>query len=410
MADTRYAPSHSSHSHSGSEVGSPGPLSPTQPTAPPTNSAAQKSNVHIRTPSDQYVTMQRGGTILFPEDEEEGDQDYLDMFPNPTGIVGGPLYENLRKGTGLDMSEEAFYSVPRSRAHLPSESSSSDGDLSRPNSRARNGGFALPPRGNPSNPHLPELHTRTLPPRVMSQYSAVSKELLTDSPAGALSPTKVRYSPNTAQPLGPDPRVHSSMGDLRQETADLQALNLSSDRPQPKPRKGDANVRRSASVTSPEIRGKSLHKSSFSSSSLTGNGAIISEAVITSHNPQNGAHRLQNQVEIPPVPLRTHLPSTIEENQNSDTSKSSARNHFDHPLAAEFPDAEPELCRRALESNGYDIAKAREEIQVQILLGMNVPNTNADDCRRALKHCQYKIDRAACWLVERSTDLEERRT
>lgn len=356
----------------------------------------------MRSPTDQYVTMQRGATIIFPEEDSE---DYLDMNPNPMG----PLYENLRKGNALELSEEGFYSVPRSHDLLPSDSSSSDGDLSRPGSRTRNGRFELPPRGDPRYPldRPPELRTRTLPPRVMSQYSALSKEFLADSPAGALSPTRVRYLPNPAQPLGP--RNRSSTDDIRPETDALQALNLSSNRPQPKPRKVDASVRRSASAASPEIHNKSVRKSSLPDSSLTGNGAFTSEAIreLTLHNPQNGAHRL---VEVPPVPHRTHVPSTIEEDQNSHTPMASPRNHFNHPLAAEFPDAEPELCRKALESHGYDIAKAREEIQVQILLGMNVPNTNADDCRRALKHCQNKIDRAACWLVERSIDLDERRT
>lgn len=366
-------------------------MTPTHRTVPSTDSAAQKSDVHMCSPSDQYVTMQRGATMNFPE--EDDDPDYLDMNPN---LLTGPLYENLRKGNALDVSEEGFYSVPRSRELLPSDSSSSDGDLSRPGSRSRNGRFELPPRGDP------ELQTRTLPPRVMAQYSAVSKELLTDSPAGALSPTRVRYLPNAAHPLGPNPRNRSSTGDIRPEIDALQALNLSSNRPQPKPRKIDPSVRRSASSASPQLHSKSLRKSS----SLTGNGAITSEAVreITSHNPQNGAHGL---VKTPPVPHRKHVPSTIEEDH---TPKVSPRNHFNHPLAAEFPDAEPELCQRALESHGYDIPKAREEIQVQILLGMNVPNTNAEDCRRALKHCQNKIDRAACWLVERGIDLDERRT
>ena len=53
-----------------------------------------------------------------------------------------------------------------------------------------------------------------------------------------------------------------------------------------------------------------------------------------------------------------------------------------------------------------DSSKAREEIQVQILLGMRIPNMVSDDCRRALKHCQWKIDRAAGWLVERSEELD----
>ena len=65
---------------------------------------------------------------------------------------------------------------------------------------------------------------------------------------------------------------------------------------------------------------------------------------------------------------------------------------------------------KALEIHSNDVDKAREAVQTQILLGMSIPHTDADDCRRALKHCQGKIDRAAAWLIERSEELERRRT
>lgn len=416
-ADTRYAPSHSSRSstHSGSDIGSPVPLSPTQQTAPSADPAVQNTN--LLTPNDQYVTMRRGATMVREESREESQDseqdDYLDMLPNLTNL--DRTYENLRKGTVLETSEDAFYSVPRSREVLPSDSSSSDGDFSRPNSRKKNGRFALPPRGKPDDLRLPELQTRTLPSgsrRVVSQYSAVSREFLEDSPTGALSPTNIRYLPTAAQPLSPtnikpdlSSKFHSSMGDIRPANDDVfQALNLSPKKPRPKPRKGETIVKRSASAASPNIQGRIPRKSSLPSSSTT----AISEAVkdITLHSPQNGAHvrELQGQVQAPPVPHRNYLPSTTWEDRNSKLPA------LDNPLVAEFPDAEPGLCQKALESHGYDVAKAREEIQVQILLGMRIPNTNADDCRRALNHCQYKIDRAAIWLVERSIELEERRT
>jgi hypothetical protein len=182
-------------------------------------------------------------------------------------------------------------------------------------------------------------------------------------------------------------------------------------------------VQRSASVVSPTVLGRYPRKSSLPEASYINLDVDqpLLEAVqgISLHSPHNGAQALVPDdteplipIATPEVPDRTHVPTTTQHKDSNTraTNKSSTSADYMNSLVAEFPDAEPELCQRALRSHGYDVNRAREEIQIQILLGMRMPNTNAIDCRRALKHCQWKIDRAASWLVERSLELEQRRT
>ena len=78
-------------------------------------------------------------------------------------------------------------------------------------------------------------------------------------------------------------------------------------------------------------------------------------------------------------------------------------------LREEFPDALPDMCRQALEANRHNINSARKHLQVQFLLGMGIPYVNAEDCKRALSHCQWKMDRAATWLLEQSYEIGDKK-
>lgn len=82
--------------------------------------------------------------------------------------------------------------------------------------------------------------------------------------------------------------------------------------------------------------------------------------------------------------------------------------HYESVLLAEFPDASQEMCQRALEMHAYDIMKAKKEVMVQLLLGMEIACVDAIDCRRALSHCQWKLDRAAAWLLDQSENILSR--
>ena len=74
----------------------------------------------------------------------------------------------------------------------------------------------------------------------------------------------------------------------------------------------------------------------------------------------------------------------------------------------EFSGCDIEICRFSLEQCEYDVERAKEEIRVQILLGMMLPNIREADCRRALVHCQHKTDRAAAWLLQMCDEIQRR--
>ena len=75
----------------------------------------------------------------------------------------------------------------------------------------------------------------------------------------------------------------------------------------------------------------------------------------------------------------------------------------------EFQSCGPEVCLGSLKKHKYDLSATKEEIRVHMLMEMQVAYIDAEDCRRALSHCQQKTDRAAAWLLEQSDDIGRRR-
>lgn len=383
------------------------------PEGPAAATSRQNSN-------DQYVTMKRGATMAVAEEDLE---DYIDMQPNHRyrrAEVAHSMYENV----GLNTAEEDFYIVPRSRTMIPSDSSSGGGD-SRPGSANKK---ELPPRGERDTPS-PRLNlsqrSMTLPAfstRLPSQYSVaetvssqISQEFMTSTPTGAISPTNVKYFPMaTSSTVGEDKKTTSCEDVRRTENgsgpSEPQASNQSPVKPKPKPRAGLSPVKRSSStITSANITANGGRK--FSLPEEAPNSRDMDRlSNSTAHNDKQPLI----PIKAPQVPDRTYMasnsPTRHQGNGNTldytHNTISFSPSTFDNPLADEFPD-EPEMCRRALEIHRSDIDKAREEIQVQILLGMRIPHTKSEDCRRALKHCQGKIDRAASWLVEQNLELLE---
>ena len=66
----------------------------------------------------------------------------------------------------------------------------------------------------------------------------------------------------------------------------------------------------------------------------------------------------------------------------------------------EFSECNVDICKYALMQEGYEVERAKESIRVQLLLDIKFPNISENDCRRALAHCQHKVDRAAGWLLQ----------
>ncbi len=74
----------------------------------------------------------------------------------------------------------------------------------------------------------------------------------------------------------------------------------------------------------------------------------------------------------------------------------------------EFSDCASAVIRNSLQKHDNNFEKAKQEIRINKLLDMGIPNINEADCERALSHCQQKTDRAAEWLLQMSDDIEER--
>lgn len=80
-------------------------------------------------------------------------------------------------------------------------------------------------------------------------------------------------------------------------------------------------------------------------------------------------------------------------------------------LKSEFPNSETWIIQRAIgkwDRKSYD--RLREEVNVEQLYNMKIPYITEEDCRRALTHCQNKLDRAAMWLLEQSETISSKKT
>ena len=72
----------------------------------------------------------------------------------------------------------------------------------------------------------------------------------------------------------------------------------------------------------------------------------------------------------------------------------------------EFQGCSPDVCLKLLKRHGFEMSSAKEDIRVHMLMEMGIEHIETEDCRRALSHCQQKMDRAAEWLLEQSADIE----
>ena len=101
-----------------------------------------------------------------------------------------------------------------------------------------------------------------------------------------------------------------------------------------------------------------------------------------------------------------------ESNHNSTPSPLSSSYHTRVPpgkyahlvdgVKEQLPQASIELCVQYLAKNKGNIELTLQDLKVRILMDMGLENADMDSCRKALSHCQWKLDRAAEWLIEQS--------
>ena len=74
----------------------------------------------------------------------------------------------------------------------------------------------------------------------------------------------------------------------------------------------------------------------------------------------------------------------------------------------DFKETDTKICERVLRKYPKDLEMAKQEIKVELLLGMGLAYIQEQDCLRALGHCQWKVERAALWLMDQSHDIANR--
>ena len=122
-----------------------------------------------------------------------------------------------------------------------------------------------------------------------------------------------------------------------------------------------------------------------------------------------GEHHYNTLRYVPHNELNTQtLPTQHAESNNSTSLPSSplARAppyaHLVGDVKDQLPQASEELCVQYLTKNKGNIELTLQDLKVHILMDMGLENANMESCRKALGHCQWKLDRAAEWLIEQS--------
>ena len=103
----------------------------------------------------------------------------------------------------------------------------------------------------------------------------------------------------------------------------------------------------------------------------------------------------------PPVPPRTPK-------QSFETKPDSSSDALEK-LRKEFPDMNIAFLQKVLVGCEGNFDLAIERIKVDQLLGFGLPYINEEDCLKALKHCQGKVDRAGAWLLEQNEIISNRK-
>lgn len=144
----------------------------------------------------------------------------------------------------------------------------------------------------------------------------------------------------------------------------------------------------------------------------------FSTPTLPANNPLSPIH--SDDAEKPPIPPRlkkrdkdsnslyiAQPDNTIPALARSKTVTVKPTNMID-TLHLEFPDVTPGPLNTAVQNSQGNVEKAREEVKVYQLMGFGFPYIHEEDCRRALTHCQGKMDRAAAWLLEQSETISNR--
>lgn len=110
----------------------------------------------------------------------------------------------------------------------------------------------------------------------------------------------------------------------------------------------------------------------------------------------------------PPIPPRLSTNSAPPRIPYSTQLVDSSADNLEK-LQQEFPNMNVKFLQKALFACQGNIELSIEKVKVDQLLGFGLQYINEEDCRKALKHCQGKVDRAGAWLLEQNETISNRK-
>jgi serine/threonine protein kinase len=114
----------------------------------------------------------------------------------------------------------------------------------------------------------------------------------------------------------------------------------------------------------------------------------------------NDDYRQQPVIRVPQPVSPTRMSTSIDESQIKVKISQ---------IQEALPSIHPDDCRMALGQSKWNVQDAILALKVDMLMKMQFPYINMEDCQLALQHCQHKVDRAAEWLLMKSDDIASKR-
>lgn len=268
----------------------------------------------------------------------------------------------------------------------------------------------------------PSVDESQLPEPIIPNAEELRHVLYSQAPANARADVRafdplVDRSPEVMMPGSPGAAHQQASTNLHSASSSAD-IGLGRNKPQPLPRHHKCHYAGYPSDmldTSSEPMGLQLGQlreepSAQLLSQVTNPSSESSSSTSTTSLSPEWRIGYQQQYSRQPQPL-PRQPRSPPPQGNTDTSGGVGMSHTAEQLktlCGEFPDLDSWTCQMALQKHGGNLECAREEVKVKQLMDMGFKYIDKDDCRRALSHCQGKMERAAMWLMEQSDTIARR--
>lgn len=273
------------------------------------------------------------------------------------------------------------------------------------------------------SPVSPSSSTNTRYGRLVSSKSVVSNtyESTTSSPHKPVKPVPLPRrtgsitSGHTSSSTSITPAVplndrRSSSGDVITQYSYLQPSNDTQWTVETKDTKWTVERR----TSTPPAR--TVDTNSSPSARRMDSTASSSSNILSTVPPLRESHATRTHPEPPSPPPRATkvVPLVINLYSKLTKHKQPAQTAGPHQetlksLETEFPDVDSNTLQKAIVRCRGELTPAREEVKVHQLMGFGLKYITEPDCRRALVHCQGKLDRAGVWLLGQDEEIAIRK-